>query len=116
MINIILQNIKKLIHILYNIFSSENITNYRLIKNKLENYNTNKNIISKIVNFILKFKIIGDQLQAYEADTKKLSIIDKKRILTTQDRVLLAFCLIHDKILFVSKTKLNDKYYLIYNY
>lgn len=106
---------KKLIHILYVLFSSENIMNYRTIKNRLENYDSNKSVIIKIIDFLLKFKIMGDQLQAHEADRKKRSLTDKKRILTTQDRVLLAFCLTHEEISFVSKTKIGDKYYMFYN-
>ncbi len=101
----------------YNIFSY-----FELIKHlKILSFSKND-----IISFILRFKILGDKLQAFEAKSlcylKKIynindiNILFKNRILTTDDRVLLGLCLFEGDISFISKITLNKKFILFFNF
>lgn len=110
-----------MISLLYKIFSNNHsLTNAQII-NSIRHFNTNRTIIKNIIKFILRFKLIGDQLQAIEASNNpnypiNQSLVNHKRILTTQDRVLCAYCLIHEDVSFISKTTIGGKKYLLWNY
>jgi hypothetical protein len=110
----------KLVKALYKIFSGNNNINNVNIFEYFENYNNYKTINNKIIKFITKFKLLGDQLQAIEADVNKNNDIPeedryKKRILVTQDRVLCSYCLIHENIRFFSKFTLNETPYFVFS-
>lgn len=112
----IFKEYQQLIILLYNIFSGLNLSNINQVKNELEKYTENKIHILKIIDFITKFKLMGDQIQAIEADNTKTSLFSEKRLLTTQDRVLLIYCLTHPEVYFVSKALIDKKNYFFYNY
>lgn len=116
---IVLREYKKLINLLYKIFTNNYFISNTNIKKIFENYDTNKIVINKIINFILKFKLMGDQTQAQEANqflTPILSMHSLKRVLVTQDRVLSSYCLIHENISFYSKMTIHQDLYFIWNY
>ncbi len=103
-------------NILYN-------TNYDfdIVKNKFESYNTNlsKKKMRQIFNFILRCKMAGDMVQAYEArrtNTTFPSLYDNSiKILTTQDRLLSQYSMIEENINFISKFTDDGVPYLFYN-
>ncbi len=116
---------KKLIEILYFILF-DMYKSFDEIKTIFENYKYLNNNTSKkiriIISFLLRFKMIGDQLQANEArilnNTYKLNTNnynDYHRILTTQDRVLASYCMIEEDIIFVSKYSNGNNKYLLYH-
>lgn len=118
---------KNLVKTLYLILFYQDKT-FDEIKLIFENYNyanNNDNIHKKlrtIISFILRFKMIGDQLQANEARkiNSNLSFENNEyhnynRIITTQDRVLATYCMIEEDIMFISKYTDNKISYLLYN-
>ena len=65
---------------------------------------------NEVIKFILRFKIMGDKIQALEAkyrcsllkdyDSTPEDILIQKRILATQDRPLAAFAMVENNINF----------------
>ncbi len=111
---------KKLVCVLYNILYNTNY-DFDIVKNKFESYNTNlsKKKMRQIFNFILRFKMAGDMVQAYEArrtNTTFPSLYDNSiKILTTQDRLLSQYSMIEENINFISKFTDDGVPYLFYN-
>ncbi len=113
---------KKLITLLYNILFNTNLI-FNEVKSIFESYNTNTNNskkkIRQIFNFILRFKMSGDLIQAYEArriNNKFPSLYDDSiKILTTQDRLLAQYSIIENDINFISKYTNDEIPFLFFN-
>jgi hypothetical protein len=81
---------------------------------------------NEVIKFILRFKIMGDKIQALEAkyrcsllkdyDSTPEDILIQKRILATQDRPLAAFAMVENNINFISKATLKDKKVVFWNF
>ncbi len=103
-------------------------------KDTFDSYNNLIKILYKfnykfndVVRFILRFKILGDKIQALEAKYNCSLINDynginendiyvKHRILATQDRPLLAYALVENNINFISKVTLDGKKTIFWNF
>ena len=122
--NISLNMINKKIKLTNNInHSYYNYFNYfKLIKKcKLLGYTKNQ-----IIQFILRFKILGDKIQAMEAkskcylknvyDSSDEDIKFNKRVLTTEDRMLLGLSLMESDVSFISKMTIKGVYVLFWNF
>jgi hypothetical protein len=106
------ENYKLLVSELFYIYGGKNTSKKDIRLSLIENIELQR----KIYIFILKFKLIGDHLQAYEANKKISSInIKNNRILLTQDRVLLSFCLTNNNIKFISKCTCKEGRFILYN-
>ncbi len=99
-----------------------NFNYFKLIKKcKLLGYTKNQ-----IIQFILRFKILGDKIQAMEAkskcylknvyDSSDEDIKFNKRVLITEDRMLLGLCLMESDVSFISKMTINSTYILFWNF
>lgn len=94
----------------------DTFNSYFELINTLFKYNFSLN---EIIKFILRFKILGDKIQALEAkyrcslikdyNASPSDILVKRRILATQDRPLLAFAMVENNINFISKATFSRK-------
>jgi hypothetical protein len=80
----------------------------------------------EVIRFILRFKILGDKIQALEAKYncslinfyghKNDDILVKSRILATQDRPLSAYAQLEGDVNFISKATLNNYKVIYWNF
>lgn len=108
--------------IIVNIFNilNNNILTFNQLQNKIiSNSLSDKEnrILRYILLFLLRLKLLGDHIQAFEASNsyKAHFSSDLYRILTTDDRVLASYCLVNNNINFISKCTLNNMKFLVMN-
>ena len=105
---------------IFNLLNNTNVL-FDELQNKLLSFTSLSQKESKtlryIILFLLRLKLLGDHIQAFEASNILTSqnFDNNFRILTTDDRVLAAYCLVNNNINFISKCTLNNKQFLIMN-